>query len=147
MQTIKQPPVDDLLFDTPIKSKAVTIADLDDDDIFSTKPLSTPQSKITTSIVNTEDIGITEATAVVDSAPKDDLFDDEIETKVTKKSPKFVGPSDADLFGDTGDIFAGVPSKSKIATKKTSKKKKKVVQKEASPAAVADPDEGRILSM
>jgi WASH complex subunit FAM21 len=99
-----------------------------DDDIFVTKTTSRVKSKGPVTTVNKEDLDAPVAAAV--TAPEEDLFAD-IE-KATKKPVKFSGPSDAELFGDTGDIFADVPSKPKAVTKKTTKKKK--VQKETSPA-------------
>lgn len=115
------------------------VADLNDD-IFASKPPSRQQSKDVVPVVKKDDVDGA-AAAVAETAPEEDLFA-EVEKKPTKKSAKFSGPSDAELFGDTGDIFAGVPSKPK-ATKKTTKKKKKTVQKEAAPAAVAEQPEGR----
>ena len=138
--TRKSPtPTNDSIFDLSIRLEPNTPNQDDDDDIFATKTPSQVKSKGTVPVVNEEDLGFPVAAAAV-TAPEEDLFAD-IE-KVTKKPVKFSGPSDAELFGDTGGIFADVPSKPKATTKKTTKKKK--IQKESSPA-VPDQLEGRLL--
>ena len=56
--------------------------------------------------------------------------------KAKKAKPK--GRTDEELFGNTDDIFGGIPSKPKAAKAKKTKKKAKTEAGEGATAAVGD---------
>ena len=69
---------------------------------------------------------------------------DETAKKKMKKPRKTKGRPDEDLFGNTDDIFAGLPDAEPKRTAKKKKKKKTTTEAEAATATEVASDKGTI---